>query len=77
MSIPIMVASGLLEVKDLIGLSNLSEYLPALITGVLAAGIVGYLAIRWLLGYLSKHSLYIFSVYCLIAAAIVLIVLHD
>jgi undecaprenyl-diphosphatase len=76
MSIPILAASGLLEVKDFIGLSNLSEYLPALITGVLAAGIVGYLAIRWLLGYLSKNSLYVFSVYCLIAAAIVLIVLH-
>jgi undecaprenyl-diphosphatase len=76
MSIPIMLATGVLEVKDFIGQSNLSAYLPALIAGILAAAIVGYLAIRWLLGYLNKHSLYVFSIYCLIAAAIVLVVLH-
>jgi undecaprenyl-diphosphatase len=54
----------------------LSSYLPALIAGVIAAGIVGYLAIRWLLGYLGKHSLYAFSIYCLVAALIVLTILY-
>ncbi len=76
MSIPIMIATGLLEVKDFFEMPELSSYLPALITGVVAAGIVGYLAIRWLLGYLGKHSLYAFSIYCLIAALIVLIILY-
>ena len=76
MSIPIMVASGLLEVKDFLGMPDLAGYLPALITGVIVAAIVGYLAIRWLLGYLTKHSLYVFSIYCLIAAAISLIILN-
>jgi undecaprenyl-diphosphatase len=76
MSIPIMIATGLLEVKDFIGMPGFSDYLPALITGVVVAAIVGYLAIRWLLGYLTKHSLYVFSIYCLIAAAISLIVLN-
>jgi len=76
MSIPIMLATGVLEAKDLIGMSDLSTYLPALIAGVIAAGIVGFLAIRWLLGYLAKHSLYVFSIYCLIAAVVVLIVLY-
>ncbi len=76
MSIPIMIATGLLEVKDFIEMPELSSYLPALIAGVVAAGIVGYLAIRWLLGYLGKHSLYAFSIYCLVAALIVLIILH-
>jgi len=76
MSIPIMIASGLVEVKDFIQMPDLSSFLPALIAGVVAAGIVGYLAIRWLLGYLNKHTLYAFSIYCLIAAMIVLIVIH-
>jgi undecaprenyl-diphosphatase len=76
MSIPILIASGLLEVKDFIGMPGLSGYVPALITGVIAAAIVGYLAIRWLLGYLTKHSLYVFSIYCLVAAAISLIILN-
>jgi undecaprenyl-diphosphatase len=76
MSIPIMIATGLLEVKDFFEMPELSSYLPALIAGVLAAGIVGYLAIRWLLGYLGKHSLYAFSIYCLVAALIVLTILY-
>jgi undecaprenyl-diphosphatase len=76
MSIPIMLASGFLEVKDLISMTDLSTYLLPVIAGVVAAGIIGFLAIRWLLGYLNKHPLYVFSIYCLIAAAVVLIVLH-
>ncbi|MBN2256710.1 MAG: undecaprenyl-diphosphatase UppP [Anaerolineaceae bacterium] len=76
MSIPIMIVSGLLEVRDFFGMPYLSEYLPALLAGVLTAAIVGYLAVRWLLGYLSKHTLYAFSIYCLAVAAIILIVLH-
>ncbi len=73
MSIPIMLATTLLEVVDLIGMPDPTSYLPALITGVVTAGIVGFLAIRWLLGYLAKHTLYVFSIYCIIAAVIVLI----
>jgi len=76
MLIPIMIASSLLEVKDFMTMPGLSAYLPALIAGVVAAGIVGYLAIRWLLGYLGHHTLYIFSIYCLVVALIVLIVLN-
>lgn len=76
MSIPIILATVILEIKDLINLPHLSTYLPAVVAGVIAAGIVGYLSIRWLLGYLSKHSLYIFSIYCLFAAVVMLIILY-
>jgi undecaprenyl-diphosphatase len=74
MSIPIMLATFGLEVSDLVRMSDLTSYLPALMAGIVTAGLVGFLAIRWLLGYLAKHTLYIFSIYCIIAAAIVLII---
>jgi len=33
---------------------------------------VGWLSIKWLLAYLNKHSLYVFSAYCTIAAVVCL-----
>ena len=64
MSIPIMLAAGLVASIDLINIPNLATLLPIYIPGFISAAVVGYLAIRWLIGYLSKHSLYIFAIYC-------------
>ena len=72
MSMPIMLAAGLLAGKDLIGLPDLGSLLPVFIPGFIASAVTGYLAIRWLLGYLVRHSLYVFSIYC---AALGLLVL--
>lgn len=64
MSIPIMMAAGLLELIDLVRLPQLPQLLPIFIPGFLAAAVVGYLSIRWLLGYLTKNTFTIFAVYC-------------
>jgi len=64
MSIPIMLAAGLVAGIDLINIPDLATLLPVYIPGFISAAVVGYLAIRWLIGYLSKHSLYIFAIYC-------------
>ncbi len=72
MSAPILLAAGLYETIQVIILPNTTEFLPILITGFVASAIVGWFAIRWLLGYLRKHSLYIFSAYCLVAGVVVL-----
>jgi undecaprenyl-diphosphatase len=69
LAIPIFLAAGLLGVKDLLALKNLPVYLPALIIGFLAAGLVGYFAIRWLLGYIAAHSLLPFAGYCVMLGA--------
>jgi undecaprenyl-diphosphatase len=42
------------------------------IPGFIASAVTGYLAIRWLLGYLARHSLAIFSIYCAALALLVL-----
>jgi len=68
MSVPVMIGAGALAVVDLFQAPNFGSQLPTLIVGFIVAAIVGFLAIRWLLSYLSRSSLYIFSIYCLAAA---------
>jgi undecaprenyl-diphosphatase len=37
------------------------------VVGFVAAAVVGYLSIHWLLTFVSRHSLTVFSIYCLAA----------
>jgi undecaprenyl-diphosphatase len=64
MSIPVLLAAGGYEMLDVIKMDGLGTFLPVLAVGFLAAAVVGWLAIRWLIAYLNKHSLYAFSIYC-------------
>lgn len=70
MSIPIMLAAGLLASLDLLQVPNLSSRLLIYLPGFATAAITGYLSIRWLLGYLTRRSLYGFVVYCVVLGAI-------
>lgn len=71
MSAPILLAAGLYETVQVIRLPNTTEFLPILMTGFVASAMVGWLAIRWLLGYLRSHSLYVFAAYCFLAGVVV------
>jgi len=73
MSAPILIAAGGYASMEIIRLPNTHEYLPFLITGFLTAAVVGWLSIKWLMAYISKHSLYIFAAYCAVVGIIVLI----
>lgn len=64
MAIPVMLGAGLVALLDLSKVADASSQIGPLIVGFLAATIVGYLAIRWLLRFLSQRSLYIFAAYC-------------
>lgn len=72
MSAPILLLAGLYETVQVIILPNTTEFLPILITGFVVSAIVGWFAIRWLMVFVRRHSLYVFSIYCLIAGVIVL-----
>jgi undecaprenyl-diphosphatase len=73
MSVPVMLAAGGYQMLDVVRMPGLAEFLPALAVGFITAAIVGWFAVRWLLRYLAGHSLYVFSVYCALVGAIVLI----
>ncbi len=73
MSIPIMLAAGLLATYDLIRNPYILRLLPTFIPGFISAAVVGYLAIRWMLRFLVGHSLYIFAVYCTVLGLLVIV----
>ena len=71
MSVPVMLAAGGSEMLDIIQMPDLGEFLPLLAVGFVTAAIVGWFAIKWLIAYLSKRSLYVFAAYCALAGTIV------
>jgi len=73
MSVPVMLAAGRYEMLDVIKMPNLAGFLPLLAVGFITAAIVGWFAIKWLIDYLSKHSLYVFAAYCAIAGILCVI----
>lgn len=73
MSIPVMLAAGLLALVDLSEIPNAASLLPTFIPGFIAAAVVGYFSIRWLIGYLTHRPLYIFAIYCALLGVLVLI----
>jgi undecaprenyl-diphosphatase len=73
MSIPVMVAAGLYELLDILKMPDLSTFLPVIAVGFITAAIVGWLAIKWLMKYLSHHSLYIFAGYCAVMGSLILV----
>jgi undecaprenyl-diphosphatase len=74
MSVPVMLAAGLLSILDLRHAQNLSSFLPVLVVGFVTAAVVGYLAIHWLLKFLTGHSLVYFAIYCLVLGILTLTV---
>ncbi len=64
MSLPVMLAAGAYEMLDVLKLPDLSTFLLPLAIGFVTAAIVGWLAVRWLINYLGKHSLFVFAGYC-------------
>lgn len=70
MSAPIMLAATGYELLKLFkdGLSG--DYLLPILIGTVVSGVVGWFSIKWLLKYVQGHSLYLFSIYCVVMAAI-------
>ncbi len=73
MSVPVMLGAGVLALRDLASLESTAAMLPPLLVGFATALVSGYLAIRWLLAYLMRHSLYGFAVYCVLAGTVALL----
>ncbi len=64
MAVPIMLGAGALALRDWAALPASGEFGAALLVGFAAAVVSGYGAIRALLGFLARHSLWPFVVYC-------------
>jgi undecaprenyl-diphosphatase len=74
MSVPIMVAAGLLTVVKMFEIPDLDSFLPAMIVGFITAAVSGYISIHWLLRFLTRRPLYVFAVYVTLVSITTLLV---
>ncbi len=74
MSAPVMLAAGGYETLGLRHVAGIGSFVLPLVIGFIAAGVVGWFSIRWLIDYVSKHSLYVFAVYCAVVGIAALVV---
>jgi undecaprenyl-diphosphatase len=73
MSMPILVAAGAYQMLRAVEMPGSHAFLPYLIVGFVTAAVVGWLSIKWLMAYISRHSLYTFAAYCAAVGIVVLI----
>ena len=74
MSVPVMLGAGILALDDLFHLPGMDGLLLPLLLGFFTAMIAGYIAIHWLIAYLSHHSLYVFAIYCTVLGMLVIMI---
>lgn len=72
MSVPVMLAAGGYELLDLLRMPNLTSFLLPIAIGFVTAAVIGWFVVKWLLGYLTRHSLYPFAAYCAVVGVICL-----
>jgi len=71
---PVILGAGLFELLDLLQEGGAASLVPVLVVGFLAAGLVGFGCIHFLLRYLQRRRLYPFAAYCAAVGAACLIV---
>lgn len=75
LSLPIIAGSGALELVKVLKSSSTDFTLTTLAIGFITSFVLGYICIRWLIGYLKHHTLMAFVWYrCALAAAVLLLV---
>jgi undecaprenyl-diphosphatase len=76
MSIPAILASGLLQLKEAVHILPADSFVP-LLGGTIAAAVVGYLSIWFLIAFLRKNSTMIFIVYRIVLGLVLLVLLWQ
>lgn len=63
LGIPAVVLSGLVELKEVVQTGFGESDMISLAVGLVASTVFSYLSIVWMIGYLQKHSTWIFVIY--------------
>lgn len=71
LSIPIIAGAAVFQLRH--GFDTVEASLPVLTLGFITAALSGFAAIRFLLGYIRRHSIKIFAYYCWAAGAAVIV----
>lgn len=70
MSGPILLTAGSYEALEVVRQPGTMNFLPVLLTGFITSALVGWVAVKWLINYLSRNSMYVFAAYCVISSAL-------
>ncbi|MCR5746716.1 MAG: undecaprenyl-diphosphate phosphatase [Lachnospiraceae bacterium] len=73
MSIPAVLGATVLEIKDAAGVTLTVGTVLSYIVGMIVAAVVGYFAIRFMIGVVRKKRYIYFSIYCFILGLIAII----
>lgn len=63
LSTPAIVGAIVLQTTDLLGGGGEEISLSALLVGIISSAFFGYVAVKWMIGFLKKHSLKPFAIY--------------
>ncbi|MED4204625.1 undecaprenyl-diphosphate phosphatase [Neobacillus mesonae] len=72
LSTPAIAGAIVLQTKDLLGGSGEEISLSALLVGIISSAFFGYIAVKWMIGFLKNHSLKPFAIYVWALGLIVL-----
>jgi undecaprenyl-diphosphatase len=73
LAVPVMPGAAAVALLDLSQLPDANGLIFPLLIGFAVSAMVGYVAIRWLLKYLSTHSLFPFAAYCTLVGVIAIV----
>ncbi|MBI4652547.1 undecaprenyl-diphosphate phosphatase [Candidatus Desantisbacteria bacterium] len=77
LSIPVILGATVLEVKHIINLNAPQLLLIKFLTGTIAAFLSGWIAIKFLIKFIERNKLYLFSYYCWFIGILVIILKHS
>lgn len=75
MSVPIIAGAGVLQLSEVFTTGMDAAQARVFVIGFISSGIVGYLAIRFFIGFVADHSLRAFAYYRFALAAVVAVLL--
>jgi undecaprenyl-diphosphatase len=73
--VPVTIGAGIVKAYDAVNVGLPDGVVLPLIVGMIAAAVTGFLAIAWLLRYVTSHSYDIFVIYRILIGAGVLILI--
>jgi undecaprenyl-diphosphatase len=76
LAVPIVAGAGLAQLARLIKDGELQAEVLPLLVGFVAAAVVGYAAIHFLLSYLRRRPLYPFAAYCAVVGVLAILLLR-
>lgn len=74
LSTPAIAGAVVLQSFDLAGGKGEEITLSALLVGVVSSAVFGYIAVKWMVNFLKKHSLKPFAIYVWVLGAAVLFI---